>query len=164
VTLRDVVPGAVLLSKARGIFLLTVAALFLAACEGLSGPGAKGVGGLPVPAGEAARFSNYQPHNAYSQLASGILTRTLYKTSSGRGYSVEVRDLLVGPRLHSAAVSLPGAAIFEIQSGSGAIALRDGSRQFKVGSAFSVPEHKAFTIKNEGDAAIAIRVHLFWAE
>jgi mannose-6-phosphate isomerase-like protein (cupin superfamily) len=147
--------------NARSVFVYIVAASLTAGC---TNGGARGIGLLPSPATDAAKFSNYQPKNPYVQLAQGILTRTLFEASSGKGYRVEVRDLLVGPRMRSATVSLPGTAVFEVQSGGGTITIADRPQEFNHGATFSIPENAAFKIENKSDIAIAMRVHLFSAE
>ena len=147
--------------NARSVFACIVAVSLTAGC---TTGGARGVGLLPSTTNGAAKFSNYEPKNPYAQLARGILTRTLFTASSGKGYRVEVRDLLVGPRMRSATVSLPGAAIIEFQSGGGTITIADRPQEFDPGATFSVPENAAFKIENKSDIAIAMRVHLFSAE
>ena len=146
--------------NARSVFACIVAASLTAGC---TTGGAKGVG-LPSTAKDAAKFSNYQPKNPYVQLAPGILTRTLFEASSGKGYRVEVRDLLIGPRMRSATVSLPGAAVIEVQEGGGTIVIADRPQEFNPGATFSVPENATFAIENKSDIAIAMRVHLIRAD
>ncbi len=138
--------------------------LSLVACESWTQRGAKGVGLLPKASAEETNFSQYQPQKPYAQLAPGVLTRTLFEASSGQGYRVEVRDLLVGPRKHTESASLPGTAVFDIRSGTGLIVIGGKLQDLKPGSTFTVPEGNAFTIENKSDEGIAIRAHLFMSE
>ena len=133
-------------------------------CKSWSQRGAKGTGLLPKASPNETRFSSYQPKNPYTALASGIATRTLFEAASGKGYQVEVRDLLVGPERHTESVSLPGAAVFEVRSGSGVMKVGGNERELKLGSTFALSEGQAFTIENKSDSPLAMRVHLFRAE
>ncbi len=146
------------------VFLTLLMAVFQTACGGIYQTEGDGVGLLPGPPSEKIHLTKYEPQNPYDQLAPGLLTRTLYRVASGTGYRVEVRDLLVGPGQQTSEVSLPGAGVFELRSGSGVITA-DGKRQeVRVGSAFALSEGQAFAISNRGEAPITIRVHLFMAE
>jgi mannose-6-phosphate isomerase-like protein (cupin superfamily) len=136
----------------------------MTACDSWPMRGAKGVGLLPAAPPDAAKLSTSQTRNPFAELAPGILTRTLFEASSGRGYRVEVRDLLVGPGKRSASVTLPGAAVFEIRSGPASVSIGDKLEEFRPGSTFVVPEGAAFTVDNRGGTAIAIRVQLFRGE
>ncbi len=145
-------------------FLFLFCFLPIMGCKSWSQRGAKGVGLLPRASLGETKFSSYQPKNPYAALAAGIMTRTLFETSSRQGYHVEVRDLLVGPGQHSESVSLPGAAVFEVRSGSGVMTVNGKPQELKLGSTFTLPEGQAFTIENKSDSALAMRVHLFRAE
>jgi quercetin dioxygenase-like cupin family protein len=105
-----------------------------------------------------------QLENPYQQLVPGLLTRTLFIAPSGIGFQVEVRDFLVGPRQTTSLVSLPGAAIFEVRSGSGIVSLAGDSQEVQPGSTFALSEGGEFAIKNEADVPLTIRAHLFMAE
>jgi hypothetical protein len=105
-----------------------------------------------------------QLENPYQQLVPGLLTRTLFTASSGAGFRVEVRDLLVGPRQTTSPVSLPGAAVFEVRSGSGLVTLAGDSQEVQPGSSFALSEGGEFAIKNETAVPLIIRAHLFLAE
>ncbi len=122
---------------------------------------AGGVGLLPGPPDGAVKFSQYEPENPYTQLAPRLLMRTVYDAESGAGYRVEVRDLLVGPRQKTSQVSLPGAAIFEIRSGSGVITAGGKPQEVRVGSTLALSEGEAFFIENKTAHPILMRVHVF---
>jgi len=145
-------------------FLLFCSLVAVPGCKNWSERGAKGVGLLPkVSAGET-KFSNYQPRNPYSELATGVLTRTLYEASSGNGYRIEVRDLLVAPQQHSASATLPGSAVCQVLSGDGVLTAGEKHQDLKIGSTFTIPEGEAFAIQNKSDFPFVIRVNLFKAE
>lgn len=121
------------------------------------------VGVFPPPSPGERKVTANQPSNPFLQLAPGVLTRILYQTASGAGYRVEVRDLLVGPGQHTAEASLPGAAVFEVRSGSGVVTVSGKRQEMKSGSTFALAEGQTFAIENPADVPISARVHLFLA-
>lgn len=145
-------------------FLAFYSLVAMPACKSWSERGAKGVGLLPKASPGESKFSDYQPRNPYSQLATGILTRTLYEASSGNGYRIEVRDLLVGPQQHSASVKLPGSAVCQVLSGDGVLTSGEKRQDLKLGSTLTIPQGEGFSIENKSDVPVAIRVHLFKPE
>lgn len=143
---------------------LLLSCFFMMGCGSWSQRGAKGLGLLPKASPGDTKYSSQQPKNPYTTLAAGIMTRTLFESSSGRGYRVEVRDLLVGPGQRAENVSLPGAAVFEIRSGNGVLTVAASARELKLGSTFALAEGQSFTVENKSDSALAMRVYLFRAE
>jgi quercetin dioxygenase-like cupin family protein len=146
------------------LFLLLLTALVQTACAGVARPTSEGTGPLPGPPPGPVAFSKYEPANPYVQLAQGLLTRTVFQARDGTGLIVEVHDLLVGPRQRTHRASLPGAAVFEIRSGVGAVTANGERREVHAGSTFVIPERAAFAIENAGDDQVAVRVHIFRAE
>lgn len=140
------------------------ATLVNAGCKAWTQRGAKGVGLLQKPRPNEMKFSSYRPQNPFSQLAAGIMTRTLYQTADTGGLHVEIRDLLVGPEQHTAVVTLPGSAVWEVRSGSGVLTAGGKEREFSVGETFALAEGESFSIENKSDSPVTIRVQLFRAE
>ena len=134
------------------------------ACKSWSERGAKGVGLLPKASPGESKFSDYQPRNPYSQLATGVLTRTLYEASSGNDYRIEVRDLLVPSRQHSASATLPGSAICQVLSGDAVLTSGERHQDLRLGSTFTISKNEAFAIESRSDVPVAIRVYLFKPE
>ncbi len=123
----------------------------------------QGRGLIPAPKPEEVKFSSFQPQNPYLQLAPGLLSRTLFATDEADGMRVEVRDLLVGPNQTSASATLPGSATCEVRSGGGVLSMGDKHQQFHMGETFVIPDAQNFTIANESEIPIGIRVHLITA-
>lgn len=146
------------------VLLLLFTSLLTVSCKRWTQRGAKGTGLLPkAPAGET-KFSSYRPKNPYTALTAGMMTRTLFSTSSRNGYHVEVRDLIVGPGQHSKSVALPGAAVFEVRSGNGVMTAGESKQELKLGTTFSLAEGERFSIENKSDSPLAMRVYLFQGE
>ncbi len=160
--------SAVTASGARtdvlALFVTLLVVLLQTACGGMYQTGADGTGLLPGPPPGEVKFSKYQPENPYTQLAKGLLTRTVFEAASGAGYRVEVWDLLVGPRQTSSEVTLPGAAVFEVRSGIALITSAGKSLEVRAGSAFSLSEGASFAIENKAESPFSIRVHVFKAD
>ncbi len=148
----------------KAVFVVLFCFLSITGCKNWSQRGAKGIGLLPKASPGETKFSSYRPKNPYAKLAPDIATRTLFETTSGSGYRVEVRDLLVGPGKRTETVSLPGAAVFEVRSGSGLMTVGGKPRELSLGSTFALSEGETFSIENKSTDAIAMRVHLFNAQ
>jgi len=143
---------------------LCCAALTLTGCKAYSERGAKGVGLLPKPASAEQHFSNYQPKNPYSQLAPGLLSRKLFETPGPKGSRIEINDLLVGPKQHSASVTFPGIAICEVKSGQGTIKVGSNDQKLDLGTTFTVPKGTPVAIENATEVPLAIQVHMIRTE
>ena len=148
----------------RVALCLVIAALANASCKQWTQRGARGIGLLRKARPDETDFSSYRPQNPFSQLAPGMMTRTLYKTAGGGGLQVEVRDLLVGPQQHTGVVTLPGSAVCEIRFGRGVLTAGGKGREFDVGTTFVLADSESFTIENKSDSPVTIRVHLFKGE
>lgn len=150
----------------RTAILATIAgaALTLIGCKSLSERGAKGIGLLPKPADAGQKLSSYQPKNPYSQLAPGLLSRKLYETAAPKGTRVEVSDLLVGPRQHSASVTLSGTAVVEVKSGEGIARLDGKVQKLQLGTTFTIPQGASLVLENDTEVPLAMQVHLITVE
>jgi mannose-6-phosphate isomerase-like protein (cupin superfamily) len=129
-------------------------------CKSWSERGAKGLGELPKASPDETKFSPYQPANPYQQLTTGLLGRKLHATSPEAGAVIEVHDFLVGPNQRTASYTLPGPAIFEIRSGNGLLKLGDKSQQIQTGMVLPLPAAQPFTIENQSEVPIGIRVEI----
>jgi hypothetical protein len=136
----------------------------LAGCNAWTQRGAKGLGLLPKAAPGERHFSTYETKNPYVELGQGILYRKLFESAGPDGLTIEVRDLLVGPRRQTSKVTLPGAALCEMRSGSGTLTTDDHTQDLGYGAAFMLPEGSTFAISNKSDNPISIRVHLIRAK
>jgi mannose-6-phosphate isomerase-like protein (cupin superfamily) len=130
-------------------------------CNRWSERGARGLGELSKSSPNETKFSPYQPANPYQQLTTGLLGRKLYATSPEAGAVIEVHEFLVGPNRRTANYTLPSPAIFEIRSGNGLLKLGDKSRQIQTGMVLPLPAAQPFTIENQSEVPIGIRVEMF---
>ena len=143
---------------------IACAALTLIGCKSFSERGAKGIGLLPKPADAGQKLSSYQPNNPYNQLAPGLLSRKLYETAGPKGTHLEVNDLLVGPRRHSASATLNGTAVVEVKSGEGLVRLDGKEQKLQLGTTFTIPQGASVVFENDTEAPLAMQVHLIRAE
>ena len=142
------------------MIVLCLSATLQSGCR--SGGGAEGTGVLPKAPSQPPP-SKYEPQNPYVPLAPGILTRTLHQAAGQAGYRIEVRDMLVGPGQRATNVSLPGAAVFQVRSGSGTITTAGKTEEAKSGSTFAVSDGETFSVENKSNTPIELRVYLFIA-
>jgi hypothetical protein len=118
---------------------------------------------LPPPDPRQVSFSSYQPQQPYAEYTAGVLTRSRYETDSGNGYRVEIWDMLVGPHQESGSISLPGGAVVTTSSGQAAITIDGKAAVAATGTALTLSEGQTFTIANESDDPVTLRVYLFSA-
>ncbi|HLW51498.1 MAG TPA: hypothetical protein VKW06_01545 [Candidatus Angelobacter sp.] len=146
-------------SPGFSVFVLIALSLFclLSGCQSWSERGAKGLGTLPPAGPNETNFSPYQPAHPYQQLAKGLLGRKLHEGKEGTA-AVQVHDFLVGPRQKTDSYSLSAASIFEVRSGTGTMRLGENSQQIGPGTVVPVGASQAFSIENQGELPIAIRV------
>jgi mannose-6-phosphate isomerase-like protein (cupin superfamily) len=146
--------------RGQAFFGLLGLSLCVLGCTRWSERGAKGVGTLPPASANETRFSPYQPAHAYQQLAKGLLGRRLYTAPPELGTPADVHDLLVGPNQRSENYTFEAAAIFEVKSGNGILSLGEKQQRIETGRVLSLPPAQPFSIENQSDIAIAIRVEL----
>jgi hypothetical protein len=142
--------------------LLCAALALSAGCRSAGGQGA-GVELLTAPAPGEATFSDYQPEIPYSEEIPGCLTRTVYEADSGEGYRILIRDLLVGPGKSAAGISLPGAAVLEVRSGSGSLVLGGETVKLATGSTVEVAAGQPIDLENASQIALTIRAFILIA-
>jgi mannose-6-phosphate isomerase-like protein (cupin superfamily) len=148
----------------RAVTLLCVVSLATIGCKAYMERGAKGIGLLPKPADADQHLSTYRPRDPYSQLAPGLLARTVYQTAGPAGTRVAVTDYLIGPKQHTSSIMLPGAAICEVRSGDGVVRLAGTEQKVTSGTTFSIQQGTAVVFENTGDLPLAIQLHLIQTE
>jgi hypothetical protein len=119
---------------------------------------------LPGATPSDKNFSPYQPPNGYAEMTKGLLSRTVFESAGPPGTRIEIRDLFVGPGQSSESASLPGAAVFDVRSGSGSLVHGGQSQEVKTGTTIGISEGESFAIQNQADLPIIIRVNLFQIE
>lgn len=149
---------------ARRIVLVPfLSSIFLVSCKNWTQRGAKGVGLLTQPPPAAIKLSSYEPQNPYSELTPGLWTRTLFQTAVGGGYRIEIRDLAVSPGKKVTKILLPGAAIFDVRSGTGTLTSGGKRQEIRFGSTFSIDDGTDFDLENTSALVLAMRVDVFLA-
>jgi hypothetical protein len=98
------------------------------------------------------------PRDAYRPYAPGLLARTVYLAGKAGRVEVELWDLLVGPGKKTGLVSLPGAAVLDVRSGGGAVAVGGKTVELRMGATLAIDEGQGFTLENRvPDGALTIR-------
>ncbi len=144
-------------------WLLPLAAvLLLATCGKTDPPTADAL--LAMPAAPASYTALQlqevveKPQNMYRQYARGLLARTAYTAHAETPFHVEIWDLLIGPGMATDTLSLPGATVLEVRSGSGLIVIDGKQDELQLGSSLAVDEGRTFQIDNSrGDQPISLR-------
>jgi mannose-6-phosphate isomerase-like protein (cupin superfamily) len=103
--------------------------------------------------------SDIGPQNPLVELVPGLYSRPLFRTDDGPGFSVEVREMLVGPRKKSAEAALPGPAVMEVRHGQGVVTVGGKAMEVSIGTVFVVPEKTPFAVDNRHDVLeLSLRV------
>ena len=140
------------MAATRAVHLLLVLAMFTAACKTTENTG-------PLPRPDNPRESGYRPEVPYQPgPAERVASRTVYTTDSGRGYSVEVTDVAIGP---GGAVTVPfaGPAMVEVRHGNGAGTVAGKSVEMRMGAAFTVGEGETLTVTAQ--EPITLRAYVY---
>jgi hypothetical protein len=148
----------------RPVILLCVVSLATIGCKAYTERGAKGIGLLPKPADAQQHLSTYRPRDPYSQLAPGLLARTIYQSAGPTGTRIAVTDYLIGPRQHTSSITLPGAAICEVKSGDGVVRLAGAEQKVNSGTTFAIAQGTPFAFENTSELPFAIQLHLIQKE
>ena len=110
------------------------------------------------PPAPPAALSDYSPQQPYKQLARGLLAQTVYVADASGRYHVEIWDLVIGPGQKIEPATLPGAALFEVRSGAGAVTVAGRSREVRIGATLALGEGEPFVVANRSaDQAVMIR-------
>ena len=72
--------------------------------------------------------------NQYTKLSDGVFERTSYVSGGNSAYTVEVRDMIVGPGVVSNRLFFEDPAVIEIRSGTGRMVQSGKSIDLKAGS------------------------------
>jgi hypothetical protein len=115
-----------------------------------------------APVQAQATPSAYQPQAALARTESGSLARTLFG-AEGSGIRVEVREILVGPKQRSTAARSAGAAIGEVRSGRGVLNVDGKVQNLQMGSMLSLADGQSYTLENQSDVPLVIRLYVLTA-
>lgn len=141
-------------------FATSVVLLLL--CQGC-GTGGNGTALLPPPQADA-KPSAYQPPQAYETIGPGVSSRTLNAASTGSGYRLELREVIVGPATRGASIDLKGASVLEVLSGAGTVTCGQNRQEFSTGAVLSIPANQACTVDNTSEIQVSFRAYVVTAE
>jgi hypothetical protein len=113
----------------------------------------------PPPGVQASM--DYDPPHPFVQVAPSVLSETDFVAPLQPGLFVEIRELLVLPSDAAVELPLPGAAILQVQSGSGVLSHAGGQERLHPGSVVAVSQGENLAIANPHDAPMRMRVQLF---
>ena len=82
------------------------------------------------------------------EFSPGLMVRTMYTAESRGPHRVEIWEMLVGAGKKVGPVTLPGAAVLEINSGEGVFTVAGSPRDARIGAALSIDEGQPFTIES----------------
>ena len=133
----------------RSLLVLTAALVLSIGCAGARG-GRALVAAPPEP-------SDYQPPNALTQRATGLLGRAVFRTPDGDPYRVELEDVLVQPSSSPVSLALEQAAVIEVRSGEGDATAGERRIELKQGTTFAVSAGERLSVQPRG-GPVSLRV------
>jgi hypothetical protein len=130
----------------RAALLITLCPLLFAACA----TGDSGGRALLPPPSSDAKSSPYMPDRPYRPAEGGAAARDVFRTDSGRGYTIQVRDYLA-PLDRSVTIAFNGAAVVEVRHGSGEASIAGTARKIEGGSVFTVDDGQSLHVTARGE-------------
>jgi hypothetical protein len=118
---------------------------------------------LPPLSTDEKSFASYQPEKSYTALGTSLLGRTVFEGDGPPGYQIGVRDWKVSPGKHTGAMTLPGAAFFEVRSGEGSLSTGGQMTDLKLGSTFSISQGQQFELSSSEGLPLSLRLYLVTA-
>jgi hypothetical protein len=125
----------------RSLLVLTML-VFAIGCAGTRG----GRGLVSAP----REPSDYQPPNALTPRASGLLGRAVFRTPDSDPYRVELEDVLVQPSSSPVSLLLEQAAVIEVRSGVGDATAGDRRIELTQGTTFTVSAGERLSVQPRG--------------
>jgi hypothetical protein len=112
---------------------------------------------------EEKNFSSYQPAKPFASQGQALLTRVAFTADGPPGYGIEARDWQVVAGKQTGAMTLAGAAFFEVGSGEGSLDSGGAKTELKAGVTFSVSQGQQFELSAGGSLPLSLRLYLVTA-
>jgi hypothetical protein len=106
-------------------------------------------------------FSPSTAKNPYKEVATNLLSRTIFETTGPNGIKIEVRDLFIPPGKTAEKVSLPGPAILEVLSGDGKMTSGEKPQELRIGMTLTVAQEATFSLESRDIEPLVLRAHVF---
>ncbi len=134
----------------RAAFLLMIGLPILSAACASRDSGGKG--SLPQP-GPNPPVASYMPERPLVPGPGGAFSRDVFRTDSGHGYTIEVRDYLA-PLNREVTIDFGGAAVVEVRQGAGDVSIAGEVRKVVQGTVFTVGDDQTAQITARGEPMI----------
>jgi hypothetical protein len=110
----------------------------------------------PAPTDAAPQNEPAAAPPMFRPMVPGLLVRTVYTTRDR--LEVQLWDLMVGPGQSCDPVTLPGASVLEVRSGSGNLESEGKRTELKLGTTLSLPAQASFRLRNaSGEQSLVLR-------
>jgi len=141
------------LAAALVLTCISIGAEFLAADRSRADP--------PVPPAEAVIISGARPAPTlqYTEMAPGLLARSVFATRDVGPFGIEILDILVGPGQNVQIPAAQFAALLEVKAGAPAISVDGKSAATEPGQLLGVDQGRSLAIDNrQGERAVVARL------
>ena len=114
----------------------------------------------PPPTGSVPE-PRIAPSVQYRALSPGILEIRRFHTQTPQNYTVEIRDLVIGPHQSARDVALGGSTILFVLGGSGRVLRRGAESEIGGGAHLVIPLRERFGLTNSGAGSLSLRAITF---
>jgi quercetin dioxygenase-like cupin family protein len=141
--------------------------LMLSGCTGPQDPlispqgplAPQGRGELPRPAAPAGVLQGTPPKHAFELDSTGAFSRTTF-SGDASGFAVTAQDIIVPAHQQTQAAQFPGAALVQVNAGSGTATIGTASMELHSAQFFAVPAGTSILFNNSKDQELTIRLYL----
>jgi hypothetical protein len=134
---------------------VAVASLLMAAACQREAP----KGGGPLPPVDSSLKAYDSIAHRFEELAPGVFTRVVYRTSDQTTPRVEVRDVEVAPGKAAGSMTFPGAALIEVRAGKGSLRIASRSGEIAAGT-IGVSQGDSLQVSNKSAEPLSLRVYV----
>ena len=121
----------------------------------------------PPPQQGQITFAGSVPPHSFHVEEGNVLARTVFETDAPSNVHVEIRDYMFPPNSKSKIAALPGAAVLDVFSGEGMVAMGEhgeSAERLLPTSVKSLAAGQSLAIDNQGALPFVVRVYVFEAK
>jgi len=120
-------------------------------------------GGGPLPPVDTGRPAKDAIQNPFTEIAPGVFSRVVYRSTASPTHSIEVRDIELARGRAAQALTFSGAAVLEVRGGKGSLRAGPKAHEIQPGSVLGVSQGDTLQVANRDSVALSLRVYVVGA-
>lgn len=120
-------------------------------------------GGGPLPAMDARLPAQDSVQNPFVEIAPGVFSRVVYRSTESRPHRIEVRDLEIARGKMGDGLTFPGAAVIEVRSGKGSLRVGAKAQEIQAGATLGISQGDSLRLANRDSGPLSLRVYVIGA-